>query len=352
LARQRARELGIELGSMETGKLNAITDVKGVGVGHSTLVEGESIRTGVTAIAPHRGSLIDEKVVAAVDLFNAYGKSTGLPQIIYEGVLETPIVLTETLNTWRVADAVVDYHVERMGISPTSLNVVVGETNGSYLTDNIRRHVGREHVFEALDIARSASGRGRVLEGNVGGGTPTVLAVELWEVILKSLRDCFDCSQLTEFTVEANPDDLRQVLVFHKLHDLLQPGLQQVRVVAHQGHADPGFLPQLVVSHFGHRRVKLVPHALHEAFDHPALALQGVVLRDNQGNHGCGDNHGGALGGSPGARKVRLASLGGFGGVFRPGGRGCQYGLHLFSSFLKYFPCQSQVQPGSYQFQN
>ena len=172
MARQRARELGIELGSMETGKLNAITDVKGVGVGHSTLVEGESIRTGVTAIAPHRGSLIDEKVVAAVDLFNAYGKSTGLPQIIYEGVLETPIVLTETLNTWRVADAVVDYHVERMGISPTSLNVVVGETNGSYLTDNIRRHVGREHVFEALDIARSASGRGRVLEGNVGGGTP------------------------------------------------------------------------------------------------------------------------------------------------------------------------------------
>jgi len=172
LARQRARELGIELGSMETGKLNAITDVEGVGVGHSTLVEGDSIRTGVTAIAPHRGKLIDEKVVAAVDLFNAYGKSTGLPQIIYEGVLETPIVLTETMNTWRVADAVVDYHVERMGVSPSSLNVVVGETNGSYLTDNISRHVGREHVFEALDIARSASGRGRVLEGNVGGGTP------------------------------------------------------------------------------------------------------------------------------------------------------------------------------------
>ena len=172
MARQRARELGIELGSMETGKLNAITDVEGVGVGHSTLVEGDSIRTGVTAIAPHGGNLVDDEVVAAVDLFNAYGKSTGLPQIIYEGVLETPIVLTETMNTWRVADAVVDYHVERMGVSPTSLNVVVGETNGSYLTDNISRQVGREHVFEALNIARSASGRGRVLEGNVGGGTP------------------------------------------------------------------------------------------------------------------------------------------------------------------------------------
>src|SRR5512136_2478576 len=98
LARQRARELGIELGSMETGNLNAITDVEGVGVGHSTLIEGDSIRTGVTAIAPHGSNLIDEKVVAAVDLFNAYGKSTSLPQIIYEGVLETPIVLTETMN--------------------------------------------------------------------------------------------------------------------------------------------------------------------------------------------------------------------------------------------------------------
>jgi D-aminopeptidase len=98
---------------------------------------GDSIRTGVTAIAPHRGNLVDEKVVAAVDLFNAYGKSTGLPQIIYEGVLETPIILTETMNTWRVADAVVDYHVERMGIEPSSLNVVVGETNGSYLTKNL-----------------------------------------------------------------------------------------------------------------------------------------------------------------------------------------------------------------------
>jgi len=172
LARQRARELGIELGSMETGRLNAITDVEGVGVGHSTLIEGGSIRTGVTAIAPHDGNLIDEKVVAAVDLFNAYGKSTGLPQIIYEGVLETPIILTETLNTWRVADAVVDYNLERMGVEPSSLNVVVGETNGNYLTDNLSRHVGKKHVFEAIDIARSPSGRGRVLEGNVGGGTP------------------------------------------------------------------------------------------------------------------------------------------------------------------------------------
>ena len=170
--RPRAREFGIELGTMETGRLNAVTDVEGVGVGHSTLIEGESIRTGVTAIAPHRGNLVEDKVVAAVDLFNAYGKSTGLPQVIYEGVLETPIMLTETLNTWRVADAVVDYHRDRMGLGPRSLNVVVGETNGGYLTDNLGRHVGREQVFEALDAARSPEGRGRVPEGSVGGGTP------------------------------------------------------------------------------------------------------------------------------------------------------------------------------------
>ena len=108
----RAREL-VRLGVMKPGRFNAITDVEGVGVGHSTIIEGDSVRTGVTAIVPHQGNLVEEKVMAAVDLFNAYGKSTGLPQIIYEGTLETPIMLTETLNTWRVADAVVDYHRDR-----------------------------------------------------------------------------------------------------------------------------------------------------------------------------------------------------------------------------------------------
>ncbi|HIH89136.1 TPA: S58 family peptidase [Candidatus Bathyarchaeota archaeon] len=157
---------------MKTGRLNALTDVEGVGVGHSTLIEGDSVRTGVTAIVPHQGNLIEDKVTAAVDLFNAYGKSTGLPQIIYEGTLETPIMLTETLNTWRVADAIVDYHRDRLGLQPRSLNVVVGETNGGYLTDNLGRHIGVEQVFEALDIARSPAGRGKVQEGNVGGGTP------------------------------------------------------------------------------------------------------------------------------------------------------------------------------------
>lgn len=172
VGRVRARDFGIELGTLETGKMNAITDVEDVGVGHSTLISGDSVRTGVTAIVPHQVNPYEERVTAAVDLFNAYGKSTGLPQIMFEGVIEVPILLTETLNTWRVADAVLDYMNEGYGMTPRSCNVVVGETNGGYLTDNFGRHIGKEQVFEALDIARSEEGQGPVPEGNVGGGTP------------------------------------------------------------------------------------------------------------------------------------------------------------------------------------
>ena len=172
VGRFRARDFGVVLGDMETGRLNAITDVEGVGVGHSTVISGDDVRTGVTAIVPHRGNPFEDKVTAAVDLFNAYGKATGLPQIMFEGVLEVPIMLTETLNTWRVADATLDYMREGYDVKPGSLNVVVGETNGGYLTDNFGRHVGREAVFKALDAARSPEGTGKVLEGNVGGGTP------------------------------------------------------------------------------------------------------------------------------------------------------------------------------------
>jgi D-aminopeptidase len=170
--RVRAREFGIEMGMLKTGKLNAITDVEGVGVGHSTLISGDDVRTGVTAIVPHQGNPYEEKVTAAVDLFNAYGKSTGLPQIMFEGVIEVPILLTETLNTWRVANSVVDYMKEGYGVVPRSLNVVVGETNGGFLTNNFQRNVGKEHVFAAINKARSLDGQGVVPEGCVGGGTP------------------------------------------------------------------------------------------------------------------------------------------------------------------------------------
>jgi D-aminopeptidase len=168
--RIRAREFGIELGTMKPGRYNAITDVEGVGVGHSTVIRGDSVRTGVTAIIPHRDDPFKVKVTAGVDLFNAYGKATGLPQVINQGNIETPIMLTETLNTWKVADATLDYMEKGYGVRPGSLNVVVGETNGGGLTDNFGRHVGREQVFEAIDNARRMNGL--VPEGCVGGGTP------------------------------------------------------------------------------------------------------------------------------------------------------------------------------------
>ena len=172
MSRFRARDLGLKLGTLPVGKHNAITDVEGVGVGHSTLIEGDSVRTGVTAIMPHQGNLYEEKVTAAVDVLNGYGKTVGLTQIRFEGNIETPVLLTETLNTWKVADASVDYWEHGYGFKPLSVNTVVGETNGGYLTDNYGRHVGREMVFKAIDKARSSAGMGAVEEGNVGGGTP------------------------------------------------------------------------------------------------------------------------------------------------------------------------------------
>jgi len=182
MGRPRAREVGIKIGVMKPGRFNAITDVGGVGVGHTTIVRGEGplrvgegpIRVGVTAVVPHPRNLYEEKVTAAVDMFNAFGKATGLPQVIQMGVIETPILLTDTLSTWRVADAVLDYFRERYGFTPRTLNPVVGETNGSFLNDSFGRHVGREHVFSAIDKARSPEGRGPVEEGNVGGGTPMI----------------------------------------------------------------------------------------------------------------------------------------------------------------------------------
>lgn len=178
--RARAREIGVKIGFMTPGRYNAITDIEGVGVGHSTIIEGEGpleigkgpVRTGVTAIVPHQGDIYEEKVRAAAYAFNAYGKATGLLQVIHMGTIETPILLTDTLNTWIVADALVDYMYEALGVKAMSINPVVGETNGSYLNDSIGRHVRKEHVFEALDRAYSPGGRGPVEEGNVGGGTP------------------------------------------------------------------------------------------------------------------------------------------------------------------------------------
>lgn len=192
---------------MEPGHNNSITDVEGVGVGHSTLIRGDDIRTGVTAIVPHQGNPYEKKVTAAIDLFNAFGKATGLPQIMHQGVIETPILLTETLNTWRVADSVLDYFEERYGGSPSSLNVVVGETNGSYLTRNLGRHIGNEQVFEAIDLARSKIGKKSTLEGNVGGGTPmTGYGFKGGIGTASRIHDCFTVGVLVQLNCGSKDD--------------------------------------------------------------------------------------------------------------------------------------------------
>ena len=169
--RPRAREAGVAPGILPTGALNAITDVAGVRVGHTTLICGEHVRTGVTVILPHGGNLFREKVPAAVFVGNGFGKLMGSTQVDELGELESPIALTSTLNVPRVADALLDWMLALPGNEDVrSINVVVGETNDGGLNDIRGRHVGREEVFAAL---RSAKG-GAVEEGSVGAGTGTI----------------------------------------------------------------------------------------------------------------------------------------------------------------------------------
>src|SRR6202162_3989763 len=135
-ARPRARDIGIKVGVLAPGPLNAITDVAGVAVGHTTLVRGADVRTGVTAILPHPRNLFREKVAGAVFVGNAFGKLAGSTQVNELGEIETPILLTSTLNVWRVADAVVDYMLSLAGNEMVqSINPVVAETNDGWLND-------------------------------------------------------------------------------------------------------------------------------------------------------------------------------------------------------------------------
>lgn len=169
--RFRARELGLKVGVLPTGSWNAITDVRDVRVGQVTLVKDSDIRTGVTAIVPHGGNLFLEKVPAAVYVGNGFGKLMGSTQIETLGNLETPILLTGTLNVPRVADALIDYMLELPGLSQVrSINPVVGETNDGYLSAIRQRPIGRPEVFQALRQAVN----GPVQEGSVGAGTGTI----------------------------------------------------------------------------------------------------------------------------------------------------------------------------------
>src|SRR4051794_11333931 len=163
--RPRAAELGLPSGTLPRGPLDAITDVAGVRVGHTTLVRGDNVRTGVTVILPHSGNLFRDKVPGAVFVGNAFGKLAGSTQVDELGEIETPIALTSTLNVWRVADAVVDYMLGLPGNEQVrSINPLVGETNDGTLNDIRGRHVGPAEVRAAIAGAKD----GPVDEGAVG----------------------------------------------------------------------------------------------------------------------------------------------------------------------------------------
>lgn len=169
--RPRIRDLGVTVGVIPPGPLDAITDVAGVKIGHTTIVRGDAVRTGVTAILPHDGNLFREKVPGAVFVGNAFGKLAGSTQVNELGEIETPILLTSTLAVPRVADALVDYMLALPGNEEVrSVNPLVGETNDGYLNDIRSRPITRDDVLAAIKGAKG----GAVEEGSVGAGTGTV----------------------------------------------------------------------------------------------------------------------------------------------------------------------------------
>lgn len=169
--RPRARDVGVKPGILLPGPLNAITDVRGVLVGHTTIIKSENVRTGVTAILPHNGNLFQEKVPGAVYVGNGFGKLAGSTQVNELGEIETPILLTSTLAVPKVGDFLLDYMLALPGNENVrSINPLVAETNDGYLNDIRGRHITRDDVFAAIRNARS----GTVEEGSVGAGTGTV----------------------------------------------------------------------------------------------------------------------------------------------------------------------------------
>jgi D-aminopeptidase len=176
--RCRVRDIGLAIGTLPPGPFNALTDVPGVRVGHTTLIEGEGplvpgvgpVRTGVTAILPHPGDLFSDKVAAGVHRLNGFGEVTNADQVREMGVIETPILLTGTQNVPRVADAVLDWAFAQnaeMGVTTWGPSSVVAECSDQYLSDVRGRHVRTPHVIAAIEGATS----GLVTEGSVGGGT-------------------------------------------------------------------------------------------------------------------------------------------------------------------------------------
>ena len=168
--RPRPREVGLVVGALPPGPLNAITDVAGVRVGHVTVIEGDSIRTGVTAILPHPGDVFAEKVPAAIHVANGFGKLTGISQVEELGTIETPIVLTNTLAVGRAADGLVRWTLEHTGVDGVrSVNPVVGETNDGFLNAITVPRIGAPEVEAAI----AAASGGEVEGGSIGAGAGT-----------------------------------------------------------------------------------------------------------------------------------------------------------------------------------
>ncbi|MGD1890871.1 MAG: P1 family peptidase [Cyclobacteriaceae bacterium] len=169
--RPSVRDMGLEIGVVPPGPKNAIVDVAGVGVGHTTLIMGDSIRTGVTAILPHSGNLFREKVPSAIYVGNGFGKLAGSTQVTELGTLETPIVLTNTLSVATGIQALITYTLQNPeNADIRSVNAVVGETNDGFLNDIQGRHVQEADVLSAIAQATTDS----VIQGNVGAGTGTI----------------------------------------------------------------------------------------------------------------------------------------------------------------------------------
>lgn len=168
----RPRSLGIYFGALPTGQNNAITDVPGIRVGHTTIVQGDSVRTGVTAILPHLGNLFNRKTPAAVYVGNGYGKLAGTTQIEELGNIETPILLTNTLSVGKGLNSLITYTLQEAKDNKNirSVNGVVGETNDGYLNNISARFLEEKHFLQAISLAHS----GVVEEGNVGAGTGTI----------------------------------------------------------------------------------------------------------------------------------------------------------------------------------
>ena len=165
------REWGFPTGIFETGKYNAITDVPGVTVGHVTCIEGDSIRTGVTAIVPHQGNIFSNKVPAAIYVGNGFGKLAGVTQVRELGNIETPVILTNTLSVAAGIEGAIRYTLMQPGCEhERSVNAVVGETNDGHLNDIRQMRVTPQMVIDAITSAHG----GPVEQGNVGAGTGTI----------------------------------------------------------------------------------------------------------------------------------------------------------------------------------